>query len=338
MHLFQIARAAWTATKNRGLSPVLLLLVGNRRERAQVGDQRVEVRGRELAGGIADHFAHRLCDDVAFRVDAGSQKVLQLFVAPLLEPRGREIRDVFAVGSLAPGEEAARLRPAEEIARRVAFAAMTERLHQIRAAVGDVREPGEVGERTGREEKPLPERHEEAPAERKAHLVLLAGPGAGRERSQVGPQIAQVAIDYPGERCVGKGGKVIFAVGPLALAHGTDEIGLGPASDTRLGMRGDVRAVERSERRLEGATAGERYGILLVFGVAADAAAGLCEIFAPLGIALSEGATEGGAEHKAEQQPNRGSSGPGHAIKHSKRPRKRKPRGAGLSDCSDSWF
>jgi len=60
-----------------------------------------------------------------------------------------------------------------------------------------------------------------------------------------------------------------------------------PASDA-----GDVRAVERSEGRLEGATAGERYGILLVFGVAADAAAGLCEIFAPLGIALSEGATE----------------------------------------------
>src|SRR5258706_10979819 len=60
------------------------------------------------------------------------------------------------------------------------------RLHQIRAAVGDVREPREVRKGTGRKEKPLPERHEEAPAERKTHLVLLVGPGAGRERSQIG--------------------------------------------------------------------------------------------------------------------------------------------------------
>src|SRR5258706_598611 len=194
----------------------VLFFAGNRRKGAQVGDQRVEVRGRELAGGIADHFAHRLCDDVAFRVDAGSQNVLQLLVAPFLEQCGREIRDVFAVGSLAPGEEAARLRPAEEIARRVAFAAMAERLHQIRAAVGDVREPREVRKGTGRKEKPLPERHEEAPAERKTHLVLLVGPGAGRERSQVGPQVAQVAIDDLGERGVGKGGEVVLAVGPLA--------------------------------------------------------------------------------------------------------------------------
>src|SRR5260221_616235 len=83
-------------------------------------------------------------------------------------------------------------------------------------------------------------------------------------------------------------------------------------------MRGDVRAVERSEGRLEGATAGEGNSVLLLFGMAADAAAGLCEIFAPLGIALSEGATEGGTEHEAEKQPNRGSSGPGHDIKHNK--------------------
>jgi len=59
--------------------------------------------------------------------------------------------------------------------------------------------------------------------------------------------------------------------------------------------------VERSEGRLEGAAAGERYGILLVFGVAADAAAGLGEIFAPLGIALSEGAAERRTEHKTEK-------------------------------------
>src|SRR5882672_8605870 len=53
--------------RKRGLSPVygLLLRGGKRRKRAQVGDQCVEVLGRELAGGVADHFAHRLGGDVA---------------------------------------------------------------------------------------------------------------------------------------------------------------------------------------------------------------------------------------------------------------------------------
>src|SRR5213592_3271995 len=59
-------------TGERRCVGTLLLLAGNRRQRAQVGDQSVEVRRRELAGGVLDDFAHRLCDDVAFRVEARS--------------------------------------------------------------------------------------------------------------------------------------------------------------------------------------------------------------------------------------------------------------------------
>src|SRR5438445_13584012 len=211
----------------------------------------------------------------------------------------------------------------------MALAAMAEGVDQIGAAVGDVRKSGEVRERAGSEEEPLPERDEEAPAERKMHLVLLVGPGAGRERSQVGPQVAQVGIRDFRERGIRKGGEIILAVGPIAFAHRAKEIGLGPASEPRLRVRGDVRAVERPERRLERAAAGEGNGILLLFGVAADAAAGLGEIFAPFRIALGRRAAEDGAEHKTDKQAIRALSEPDHAVKHNKRPRKRKPRRGG---------
>src|SRR5207245_1136360 len=80
---------------------------------------------------------------------------------------------------------------------------------------------------------------------------------------------------------------------------------------------------------LERAAAGEGNGVLLLLGVAADAAAGLGEIFAPLRIALREGAAERAAEHKSEEQPIRGLGRPDHAAKHNKRPGKRKPRRSG---------
>src|SRR5439155_22924732 len=89
------------------------------------------------------------------------------------------------------------------------------------------------------------------------------------------------------------------------------------------------RAVERPERRLERAAAGEGNGILLLFAVAADAAAGLGEIFAPFRIALGRRAAEDGAEHKTDKQAIRALSEPDHAVKHNKRPRKRKPRRGG---------
>src|SRR5712691_11352154 len=99
-------------------------------------------------------------------------------------------------------------------------------------------------------------------------------------------------------------------------------------------MRGDVRAVERSEGRLEGAAAGEGNSVLLVFGMAADAAAGLGEIFAPLGIVLSERVADRPAEQQAENNPCRkralqGLSGLLHVNKHSAWAKK-SPAGAGL--------
>src|SRR6266545_5822127 len=154
----------------------------------------------------------------------------------------------------------------------MAFAAKAEGLPPKRGAGGDVREPREVRERAGSEEEPLPERDEETPAVEESQIVFLAGAGAGRQGAHEGPQVAQIAVDDLGERGVGKAGKVVLAVGPVAFAHRAEEIGLGPAPDPRLRVRRDVRAVEGSERGLERAAAGEGDGILLLFGVAADAA------------------------------------------------------------------
>ncbi len=43
-----------------------------------------------------------------------------------------------------------------------------------------------------------------------------------------------------------------------ALVHGLEEICIAPAADTGLGIRGDVRGIQRAEIRHERPTAGER--------------------------------------------------------------------------------
>ena len=166
---------------------------------------------------------------------------------------------------------------------------MPEGLHQIGAAVGDVAQARYVREWAGREEEPLPEGDHPAPAEKEPEIVLLARMRARRECAQIGPKVAKIAVDDLGKRRIGKGREIVLAVGPIAFAHRAEEIGLAPAADSRFRVRGDVRAVERPEGRLERAAACEGSGVLLLLGVAAGAAAGLCEILAPLRIALGEG-------------------------------------------------
>src|SRR5438105_12550176 len=78
------------------------------------------------------------------------------------------------------------------------------------------------------------------------------------------------------------------AVRPLAFAQRAHEICERPAADAGLRMRLDVRAVERTERRLERASAGIRHGVLTLFGVTAKAAARLGEVLAALRIALRQ--------------------------------------------------
>src|SRR5581483_7639265 len=120
------------------------------------------------------------------------------------------------------------------------------------------------------------------------------------QRAQVRPEVLEVPVGGLRERGVRERGEIVRAVGPLAEAHRADEIGLGPAAESRVRVGRDVRPVERPERRLERPPAGEGLGVLLVLGVAADAAARLGDVFAALGIALRERAC--GAQRENERE------------------------------------
>src|SRR6185436_11010489 len=129
----------------------------------------------------------------------------------------------------------------------------------------------------------------------KAEIVFLARPIALRERAQIRPEIAQVRVADARERRIRKGREIVRAVGATAFAHRAHEVGLRPFADAGLRMRRDVRPVESAERCLQRAPAGERHRLVLASlfrlgGVTADAAAGLGEIFAALGVALREAA------------------------------------------------
>ena len=74
---------------------------------------------------------------------------------------------------------------AEHAARRVAFAAMRECLHEIGAAV-DLRRSRPIGlERARGEVQPFPHRHAGADVERKADIVFAVGLRHGRQAAEV---------------------------------------------------------------------------------------------------------------------------------------------------------
>src|SRR5204862_1884783 len=128
------------------------------------------------------------------------QDVLELAVTVLFEPRRREVRRRCVFAELGAGEIAILLRPAEQVARRVAFAAVAERLREIRAAVNDRALRGVGPEFSRREEQPLPAPEREAPAIQHSQIVRLARLRGGLERSQVSPEIAQVRVADSRER------------------------------------------------------------------------------------------------------------------------------------------
>src|SRR6266852_6566389 len=93
-------------------------------------------------------------------------------------------------------------------------------------------------------------------------------------------------------------------------------------------MRGDVRAVERSEGRLERAAAGEGDRVLLLIGVAADTADGLGEIFPALCVALRRSAPGRHGEKQSKctcsqrSENGRRASHFGHYASSKKKPRR----------------
>ena len=163
---------------------------------------------------------------------------------------------------------------------------MAESIDKVGAAIDRRAVPCVAYNRPRREEEPLPRRNEKPPAERKTQVVRLIGAAARRKRLKVSPEVAQVTVGNAREGRIRKRRKVIGPVRPVAEAHGATEIGLGPAPDSRLWMRRNVRTVEDSERRLECAPTSESCGALFVLRMTTHATADLREVLTAFRVRL----------------------------------------------------
>src|SRR5205807_9857506 len=111
-----------------------------------------------------------------------------------LESRRREVRRLGLFPQLRAGEETALLGRAEPVARRVAFPAMTERLHQIGAAIQGRIARGVRHKGARRKKKQLPAPQRKAPAHVELQLVRRTGTAARRQAAQVSPQVLEIEI------------------------------------------------------------------------------------------------------------------------------------------------
>src|SRR5258708_19356252 len=189
----------------------------------------------------------------------------------------------------------------------MAFPAMTERVDEIRTPVQRGAARGVRQKRARREEQPLPDPDQESPAEGKAQVMRLERAGAGRPASQVGPQVFQIRVRDVRERRIGKGREIVGAIGTQAVAHGLDEVPFAPVPDAGILIGGDVRAVKSPEGGFQRTTAGKGHCALLLFGVAADAAAGLGEVLPPLPVPFPKPSLKGREEDERKKQKPRSS-------------------------------
>ena len=92
-------------------------------------------------GCSAHHLAHAGAHGIEIRSLAGKQHGLDVRDAPLADAGGivgRDVRRFLSVGSMrVAGKGMGMVERAQEIARRVAFSAMTDGLDEIGAAIND---------------------------------------------------------------------------------------------------------------------------------------------------------------------------------------------------------
>ena len=201
-------------------------------------------------------------------------------------PLLRDVRDPALAFRIGPAGKALRRDDtAERIARRMAFGAMAGAVHQIGAAI-PLRGFRCVGlERLAVEEQKLPAAERAPHVEGKRHVVVAHAALHGRQRLDVGEQVAHVLGAHALVGGVGKRREVVAAVRRRALQHRGDEVRLAPFADAVVRVGREVRDVERAERRLQPKPAAEPRLVLLVGRrVAGGAAAGVehglavCEI------------------------------------------------------------
>ena len=215
---------------------------------AEKGD---EIGARPLRGGRAVGVAQRL------RIPAVDQRAGQETVAAPVAGR------LDAAG--------------QAVARRVAFAAMAEALHQIGAAVpfGAACRVRRVD--AGLQIEKVPAQHQPAHAERPRQIGRRRLLGDRRHAAlEVRVQRMHVRVVDACERGVRHRRIQMPAVLANAFAQRTREIGFGVVADAAGLVGRDVGRDDRAERRLHRQAAGERH--LARAGVAADAVAGARQV------------------------------------------------------------
>ncbi len=181
-----------------------------------------------------------------------------------------QCRRVPALG-VAAGELPVFLLGAERVARRVAAAAVAERLDEVRAAVPFGAARRLRTERGLAQVERVPAGDQRPDAEREADVVRPVRRPHRVARHQVCVERVQVVVARVREVVVRERRIEVRSVARDPLAHRANERALGPAADPGLGVRSDVGAVDRAERRRQGNAAGVRSSVAR--GVAARAAA-----------------------------------------------------------------
>ena len=105
----------------------------------------------------------------------------------------------------APPSQRPLIRPAGEIARRVAFAAMARPLDEVLPAQHRRRPRRSVDDRRRGRDRQLPQPDAAADVERKGELVRAPSALDRRQRLQEGPQIGDVLVAHARVGRVGKG-------------------------------------------------------------------------------------------------------------------------------------
>ena len=72
----------------------------------------------------------------------------------------------------------------------------------------------------------------------------------------------------------------MFAIGIHAFPECVYEIVVRPRADAGFDIGCDIGGIEGAKRGLDGSASGQRDGVINVFGVAVDTAAGIDEVFA----------------------------------------------------------
>ncbi len=253
---------------------------GRRRHAAQIGDDGADVFRGQLAETVVDGFAHRSRCRAMARSMPGRKIGGEVLIRPAANAGALVRADVEGApaGRHGAGEFVAVVERKGEVARRMAFAAMRQCFHKIRAPV-PLRTLRCVGckARVGVKHR-RPEQHRPALVERERKRILGRRRAHRWQAEQIGLHRQHVFIAHVGVGRVRHRRIKHRAVAALAALDRVQKILIAVIADAGFLVRGDVGRIQRAERQFEAETAGKF--LFPRFGVADHAVRRLGQIFA----------------------------------------------------------